>query len=84
LHNLLATEAFLTGRRHEVVQLGDETAALRRACDRDTSTTPELEKSLLAKDAERTEDGVDVHAQHGGKVLGGREPLARTRLAVGE
>jgi hypothetical protein len=50
--------------------------------DGDAAAAAEVEKSFVAEHAEGAEDGVSVHAEHGGQILRGREPLARLCLAV--
>jgi len=59
----------------------DDTA-LGSPRNRDASTAPELEKSFLPKDLQRTQQGVLVDAEDGGEILGRRQALTRLGLTV--
>ena len=48
----------------------------------DAAPAPELEEALVAELAEGAQNGVRVHAEHGGQVAGGREPFAGQGFAL--
>ena len=67
----------------------DEFACLRHddtpvGCsgDRDASAASELEKSFVSKELEGTQQGVLVHAEDGGKILGRWQAFAGLGFAV--
>jgi glucose/arabinose dehydrogenase len=51
---------------------------------RDATPAPELEQSLVAEQAQRTQHGVRVDAEDGGEILRRREALSRLRLSLGD
>jgi hypothetical protein len=82
LDQLLAPIAVLAGERDEFARERRDRAAVRRSRHRDAATAPELEQSLVAQRAERSQHRVRVYADHAGQVLRGRQPLAGSRLAT--
>ena len=67
----------------------DELACLRHddtalGCSRhgDASTATELEKSFLPKELQRTQQGVLVHSEDGGEILGCREAFTGLCFSV--
>lgn len=69
------------GELDEVAHPRVELALLWRRDYGRAPTAPELEQPLVPQLAERAEDGVPVHLQHGRQIQRGREPLARTGLS---
>ena len=74
----------LAGVADEVVDAGDHVASVGGAGDCDAAAAPELEHPLVAEEAQRAQHGVRVDAEDGREVPGGRQTLARLRLAVGD
>jgi DNA-binding beta-propeller fold protein YncE len=69
--------------RQEVLGLRPDDPALGFARDRDTSSAAELEDTLVSKDPKRAQHGVAVDIQDGRHVVGGRQSLTGTNIAVG-
>ena len=72
----------MAGEFEELPRLLDDRALTRRARDRHTTASAELEQALVAENAQGTQHGVGVDAEHGGQVLGGWQAIARDRLAL--
>jgi len=72
----------LAGEPDQVPGLGKDRAALGCPGDRDAPAAAELQQALVPEQVQGAEHGVLVHAEHRGQVLGQREPLARSGLAV--
>jgi hypothetical protein len=68
----------------EVAGSFDDRALLGCADHGDATPAAELEQAFVAEQPERTQDGVRVHTEDGGEVLGGREALARLGFSVGD
>jgi hypothetical protein len=84
LDQLLSAVALLASETDKLASAGDNGSSLGCTGDMDATTTPELQQAFIPKQAKRTENGVRVHAKHGGEIAGGREPFAWLRFAVGD
>ena len=62
--------------------LHHDDTALGSPRNRDASTAPEVEKSFLSKDLQRTQHGVLVHPEDGGEIHGRGKTFTRLRLTV--
>lgn len=67
----------LTGARHNGTLFG-----LTR--DRDSASAAELEQSLVSERAQRSQNGIGVHADYGRQVFGWWKALAGAGLTVGD
>src|SRR5262249_42699491 len=84
LDELVRPVALETGEVDQLLGAADDGASFGCAGDGDAAAAAELEQALVAKQAERPEDGVRVDAEDGGEILGGRGARARLRLAFGD
>jgi hypothetical protein len=84
LDEFVAAEAVVAGEFDEIPCPGEHRPALGGARDGDAPSAPEFQQSFLPKDVQGPQDGVPVHAQHGGEVFGQGQAFAGARLAVPE
>jgi hypothetical protein len=84
LDELVESVAVLAGETNEGARLVDHLTLLRSSSDSDATTATELQQSFVAKLAERSQDGVGVHAEDGGEVSGRREALSLLGFSVGD
>lgn len=84
LYELVAAVAVTPGELHEVTGAVENGAAAGGSDDGDPSPAAEFNQAFVAQQPQRAEHRIAVHVQHGRKVAGGREPLARADLAVGD
>jgi hypothetical protein len=84
LDDVVAAEAVVAGEFDEIPCPGEHGAALGGARDGDAASAPELQQSFLPEDVQCPQDGVLVHAQHGGEVFGQGQPFAGACLAFGD
>ncbi len=68
----------------ELLRPLNDGAAFGRGGDGDAPAAAELEQTLVAQDAQRTQHGVRVDTEDGGEILRGWESLARLRLSFGD
>src|SRR5262245_30598732 len=83
LDQLVHAVTVLAAELDELACLHHDDTALGSSRNRDASTAPELEKSFASKELQRTQQGVLVHAEDCGKILGRRQALTRLRLSIG-
>ena len=81
---LLGRVALLARELHELPRTGSHRPSLRSTAHSDTETTPELEQTFITHRAQRTQNGVRVHAHHSGEVVCWRKPLPWLCLALGD
>ena len=68
--------------RDELLRALHDCATLRRPDDGDAPTASKLEQAFVPQQAERAEHRIRVDVEDGREVLGGRQALARLRLAI--
>jgi hypothetical protein len=84
LDQFFGAVALLASEADKLASAGDNGSSLGCTGDVDATTTSELQQAFIAKQAKRAENGVRVHAKHGGEITGGREPFAWLCFAVGD
>lgn len=84
LHKLLASVTALPRELEQLLRPTEHLAKARGAGDRDPATPAELQQALVAKHAQRPQDGVLVDPDHRSQVAGRRQPVAGPRLAIGD
>jgi hypothetical protein len=82
LDQLVQAVTVLATELDELACLHHDDTALGSSRHRDATTATELEKSFAPKELQGTQQGVLVHAEDGGKILGRRQALARLGLTV--
>ena len=81
LDDLVTAIALLPAELDELAHPLDDGALLGRAGNGDPTPTLKIEKPLISKYVESPQDGLLVHSEHGGKVLGEWKTLPRARFA---
>ena len=84
LDDFFTPEALVPGEFEEIVGPGEHGAALGGARDGDAASAPELQQPFFSEHVQRPQDGVLVHAQHRGEVLGQGQALTGVCLAIGD
>ena len=84
LNEFVAAVALAAGVLHEFSCASDNGAPLGCARHGDAPAASELQQTLVAKDAQRPQDGVRVHAELGGEIACGWEALAGLGFAVSD
>jgi hypothetical protein len=69
------------GEVKELFHSTDNGSSLWRTGDHDGSSPPKVQKFLVAKDAEGSQHGIGVDAEHGGEILRLRNAISRIGLA---
>jgi hypothetical protein len=82
LDDLVTAIALQPAELDELADSFDDSALLGRAGNGDPTPTLEIEKPLIPKYVEGPQDGVLVHPEHGGKVLGKWKALSRACFAL--
>jgi len=82
LDQLVHSVALMAGELDKLPRSLDDRSPFRRPRNRDASTATELEKSFVPKELQRTQHGVLVYPEDGGKVLGRRQALTGLGLTV--
>ncbi len=84
MDDFFAAEAVVAGEFDEVPCPGEHGPPLRGARHRDPAPAPEFQQAFVPEHVQRPQDGVLVHAKHGGEVLSQGQALARARLTFGD
>src|SRR5215472_10541604 len=84
LDQFVAAVAVALGLGQQVPGLGQHSALLRGAGDRDAPAAAEFQQPFIAQQAQRPQHGVAVDPQYRGQVPGRGQPLARLGLALGD
>jgi hypothetical protein len=71
------------GETNEVAGTLHDRAVFWCPRDRNAASTPELQNPLVSQPAQGSKHGVLVHARYCSQVLGGRQPIARRGLPLG-
>ena len=83
-HQFVTAVAVTATELDEVLHHLDDLGPLRRPGDADHPPVTDFEQSLVTELAQRSKDGVCVHAEHRRQVLRLRDPLTRFRFTVGD
>jgi hypothetical protein len=82
--DLIAAEAVTHRVAHEGARLKHKLAACWRSRDGDPSTATDVEEAFLTQRSKRAQDGIRIHAEHGGEIARWRQPLPDAHLTIGD
>jgi len=83
-HHVVAPVTLRSGKVEKFLQSSDDGTTLRCTGDDDGPATTKLQESLVSKYTQRTQNGIGVHAEHSGEILGLRNAIAGSSLAFGD